>query len=200
MKKALIVINVQKDFFKHGNMIIQDSHMIIPVINYLMANEEYETIVAVKDLHPKNHISFASTHSKNVFTKTENGILWPDHCIVNTTGSHFHNGLNISKINKTFYKGTNINFDSSSAFYNSQYEQTGLFQYLKQKNISHTHVVGLTLENDITKTAFDCIKFGFKSGIVFNACKPLDVSQGFNITKNIKEFGIEIIISTNILQ
>ena len=43
-----------------------------------------------------NHTAFASTNGKNPFDLNDKyEVLWPDHCVVNTTGSEFHDELDL---------------------------------------------------------------------------------------------------------
>ena len=59
--KALLVIDVQNDFLPGGSLEVKDGNNIISKINEIMSN--YDLIVATKDWHPQNHMSFASNHS-----------------------------------------------------------------------------------------------------------------------------------------
>lgn len=55
----------------------------------------FKNIVATKDWHCKNHVSFSNN---------KNGGIWPEHCVKNTWGSEFPNDLNTKKIKKFFSK------------------------------------------------------------------------------------------------
>ena len=90
--KALLVIDVQNDFLPGGKLEIKGGNQIISKINDIM--NSYNLIVATKDWHPENHISFSSNHEgKNVGDIIKhngiNQILWPNHCIQETFGSKF---------------------------------------------------------------------------------------------------------------
>ena len=87
---ALILIDIQNDFLPGGSLEVQKGDEIIDNVNSIMDN--YNTVVATKDWHPRNHISFASNHkNKKVGQKiTINNLdqmLWPDHCIKDSKGS-----------------------------------------------------------------------------------------------------------------
>jgi nicotinamidase/pyrazinamidase len=54
-------------------------------------------VVLTKDMHPQNHISFASVHNMNPYTTIDiDGLpqeLWPDHCVRGTEGAELSNLL-----------------------------------------------------------------------------------------------------------
>ena len=117
--KALLVIDVQNDFLPGGSLEVKDGNNIISKINEIMSN--YDLIVATKDWHPQNHMSFASNHSNKSVGDIINlngldQILWPDHCVEDSYGSKFPEELDTNKIDKIIYKGTKRDVDSYSAF------------------------------------------------------------------------------------
>jgi nicotinamidase/pyrazinamidase len=86
LKTAIIVTDIQNDFCPGGNLPVEDGDQIIPFINDLLINNNYNIYVYTKDWHPKDHKSFVTQNpGKKVFDIiTLNGteqILWPEHCI-----------------------------------------------------------------------------------------------------------------------
>lgn len=93
-KSALLLIDVQDCFLekdtttgKVGSLQVPASH-IIPVINKIRAQKEclFDFVVRSQDFHPKNHISFGSTHGLAAFAHTTKGGL-PIMCIKPTSGN-----------------------------------------------------------------------------------------------------------------
>ena len=118
--KALIIIDIQNDFLPGGSLEVKEGDKIITLINEMMDN--YDHIIATKDWHPSNHVSFASNHPGKeigdiIKVNGLNQILWPDHCVQDSYGSEFPKELNHEKINNIIYKGKNENIDSYSGFY-----------------------------------------------------------------------------------
>ncbi|MGL6127686.1 isochorismatase family protein, partial [Chryseobacterium artocarpi] len=66
MKKALIIVDVQNDFCEGGALAVPGASEIIPYINLLMEENEYDQIVLTQDWHPIGHKSFASSNGRNV--------------------------------------------------------------------------------------------------------------------------------------
>tara|TARA_B100001057_G_scaffold117986_1_gene116564 strand:+ start:22947 stop:23537 length:591 start_codon:yes stop_codon:yes gene_type:complete len=176
--KTLLIIDLQNDFLPGGSLEVRDGDKIVNPINELM--ESYDHIIATKDWHPKNHISFASNHQGlEVGQILEiNGlsqILWPDHCIQNTFGSEFPKELNQKKIDKIIYKGSDKDIDSYSGFYdNSKNAPTELRDYLKSKGIQKIDCVGLTTEYCVKFTAIDSIREGIDTRVILKCTKGIN--------------------------
>ncbi|MEC7857786.1 MAG: bifunctional nicotinamidase/pyrazinamidase [Bacteroidota bacterium] len=185
--KALLVIDVQNDFLPGGKLEIKGGNQIISKINDIM--NSYNLIVATKDWHPENHISFSSNHEgKNVGDIIKhngiNQILWPDHCIQETFGSKFPKELNHNKINKIIYKGTNKDIDSYSGFNdNAKDASTELSIFLKDKGVDKLDCVGLATEYCVKHTALDAVKEGFNTRVIMSCTKGLsnnDIKDAIN--------------------
>lgn len=63
-KSALLVIDMQEDFCPpNGSLAVQNGRSLAPIINELLAYQGFALKVGTRDLHPANHISFASNHA-----------------------------------------------------------------------------------------------------------------------------------------
>ena len=69
MSSALLIIDMQNDFCPGGALAVKDGEKIIEPVN--VAQEEFDTIVLTQDWHPKDHSSFASNNSAEVYSKIE---------------------------------------------------------------------------------------------------------------------------------
>ena len=120
--KALILIDIQNDFFPGGPLGVDGANEIIPVANALTEAVDFHTIVATQDWHPKYHAGFASNDpcKRGLFSTIKlNGmaqILWPDHCVWGTEGAKIHKDLVTDKVRAIFRKGMSPGMDSYSAF------------------------------------------------------------------------------------
>ncbi|MFP4550269.1 MAG: isochorismatase family protein, partial [Spirochaetales bacterium] len=77
---ALIVIDLQNDFCPGGSLAVAEGDQIVPVVNLLAP--QFRRVVATKDWHPANHVSFASQHEGHEPMETievdgRDQILWP---------------------------------------------------------------------------------------------------------------------------
>lgn len=182
MKRALILIDIQNDFVPGGALAVPNGDQVVPVANRLMP--QYDLVIATQDWHPPNHKSFASRHpGRNVGDVIELGglqqILWPDHCIRETTGAELVHGLNTKLINKIFYKGTDPDIDSYSGFFDNDHRKaTGLGSYLKEECVEETHIIGLATDYCVKYTVFDSVKLGFKTNVILEGCRGIDLNPG----------------------
>lgn len=182
--KALIVVDVQNDFCKNGALEVPNANEIIPYINKIINQNQYDEIIFSQDFHPKDHVSFAENHSNKKigeFITLDNGyqqILWPTHCVQDTFGTEFHSELKQPKSVKIVKKGTNKLVDSYSAFYDNNHEiSTGLTEYLQEKNIKKLEIVGLALDYCVKFTALDAVNEGFQTYVHNKGTKAVNIND-----------------------
>jgi nicotinamidase/pyrazinamidase len=179
-KKALIVIDMQKDFMPGGVLEVKDADAIIPIINSL--SEKFDHVFLVRDWHPENHVSFASTHGKQVgqVVLLENGkqVLWPEHCIQKTEGAEFPETLHCAHVEGIFSKGIDPNSESYSAFFDVSLHPTGLGDYLKTENISDLYFVGVATDFCVLSSVLDACDLGFEATLILDACRPINLKPG----------------------
>lgn len=197
--KILIIIDVQNDFCPGGALAVNEGDAVIPVINSVSGR--FDRVVATQDWHPKNQISFASNHpGKKPFEqiRIESGIqtLWPDHCIQGTPGAHFHPSLNTTPFDLIVRKGTGPDVDSYSAFLeNDRKTKTGLDGYLASLAPEEVFLCGLATDYCVYYSAMDSVKFGFRTAVIIDACRGIDMPAG-TVDKSVADMrsaGIRII-------
>lgn len=199
---ALIIVDVQNDFLPGGALAVQHGDAVIPVINKLQ--NQFDLVVATQDWHPADHKSFASSHpGKKVFEEIILGglpqVLWPDHCVQETTGAEFSSQLNTKKIEAIFRKGMGKNIDSYSGFFdNGKKKATGMGDYLKGRGVTAIYVTGLAADFCVNFTALDGLQLGFQSTIITDATRAIDEENFKKILENFKSKGGEEIKSDEI--
>lgn len=198
--KGLLIIDVQNDFFEGGALGVKDSLEIIPVINGLIEKFQKENleIIGTKDWHPKEHKSFAVNSKGNIGELGElNGlpqVWWPEHCVQNSFGAEFHR--DILPIEKIIYKGTDIEIDSYSAFFdNGKRKKTELDKILKEKNIDELYVGGLATDYCVKYTVLDALELGYKVNVIVEACKGVNLNpeDSEKAIEEMKEKGAKIL-------
>ncbi len=180
MKKALIIVDVQNDFCEGGALAVPEANSIIPYINSLTQNTDYDEIILTQDWHPANHKSFASNNGKKVGeTITLNGgpqFMWPDHCVQGTSGAEFHPELDRSKVTHIVQKGKNPEVDSYSGFQdNNHFVKTDLNDYLQYHDIRLVEIVGLALDYCVKYTCLDAVENGYITCLHFQGTKAVNV-------------------------
>lgn len=202
---ALILVDLQNDFVPGGALQVLEGDKIISIINKI-SQLKFDIIVATKDWHPQDHGSFAPNHphtkpGDKIILEDLVQILWPPHCIQETKGSEFVKDLDLTPIQKIFYKGIDKNIDSYSAFFdNAHKRETGLGSYLKSQNIHTVYFAGLATDYCVKYSVLDAIHLGFKAKVIVDACRGVNLkSQDTELAlQEMKKAGAEIINSTDI--
>jgi nicotinamidase/pyrazinamidase len=188
MKKALIVVDVQKDFCPGGALAVPNGDQVVGPINKLIrgqfGRDESDIVVYSLDWHPKDHSSFKA-----------NGGIWPPHCIQDDTGAMLHDNLIMS--GKMFLKGMEKTQDSYSAFggLDNFTQRQSLDSYLKLESVSEVWVVGLALDYCVKATALDAVKLGYKTRLVLNSTRAVNVKSddGNKAIAELATAGVEIV-------
>lgn len=198
-KKALLIVDVQNDFVPGGTLAVKKGDQIIPLINALL-QKNFDHKIATKDWHPSNHGSFASQHHKKpgevIILNGIQQILWPDHCIQNSSGSDFVPGWDVGKIEKIFYKGTDAGIDSYSTFFDNDHRKsTGLKEYLRERGVVEVFIAGLATDYCVKYSALDSVKSGFKTYVIKDACRGVNLKPNDSqlALDEMQKMGAEII-------
>lgn len=206
MTQALILVDIQNDFVPGGALAVPQGDQVVPVANRLI--RRFDLVVATKDWHPANHGSFASQHpGANVGDIIDLGgvsqLLWPDHCIQDSTGAEFVAGLNTDAIGEVFHKGTDRTIDSYSGFFdNGRLQATGLADYLRQRHVTAVYLAGLATDYCVKFTALDAGQLGFATYLIEDACRGVGLQPG-DVAKAIEEMdgaGVSIVTSDSLLR
>jgi nicotinamidase/pyrazinamidase len=203
--KALVLVDLQNDFVPGGALPVPEGDKIVPLINQLQ--KHFEFVVATQDWHPANHGSFARNHEQrrpgeSVSLNGLPQILWPVHCVQNTSGAAFLPGLDMSRIRKIFQKGSDPAIDSYSGFFdNGHRKATGLDQYLRSSKIEEVYIAGLATDYCVKFTAMDAVQLGFKTYLIQDACRGVNMNPN-DAAKALEEMrgaGVRVLHSSELL-
>ena len=177
--KALVIIDIQRDFCPGGALAVAEGDAVVPIVNRLQP--KFPLRVLTQDWHPANHASFAANHAgAEPFSMTEMPygpqVLWPSHCIQGSQGAEFHPDLETSTAAVTIRKGFRPEIDSYSAFFeNDHTTPTGLTGYLRDQGIKSLAMVGLATDFCVRFSAVDAAKLGFEVTLIEDACRAIDM-------------------------
>ena len=170
---VLVIIDVQKDFCAGGALAVQNADAVVEPINSLM--NVFDNVVISQDWHPVGHKSFYTSHAgKKPFETTPmpygEQILWPEHAVAGTPGAEFHPKLDTSKAKAIIRKGTNVEIDSYSTFFeNDRKTPTGMAGYLRQNGFKRVFLCGIATEYCVGFSATDGVEEGFEVYVITDA-------------------------------
>lgn len=163
-RDALIVVDMQNDFMPGGALPVQNALTIIPVINTyvnIFVNKG-AMIVATRDWHPPNHISFSIR-----------GGPWPPHCVQGTQGAEFHRDLYLPSSTVVISKGDREDYEAYSGF-----EGTDLDLVLRKRGVKRVFICGVATDYCVKATALDANRLGYSVFVLEDAVKGVDIPAG----------------------
>lgn len=165
MRRALIIVDVQKDFCEGGSVPVKGGADRAAAIAELVrradqqadhqADGQYAFVVATRDHHidPGTHFSDDPDFQDS----------FPVHCVVGSEGGEFHPdfapAVDSGHIDEVFFKGAYS--ASKSGFEGSAQDGTPLTAWLKARDITDLDVVGIATDHCVKATALDGVRAGF---------------------------------------
>jgi len=174
---ALIVVDVQNDFCPGGALGVDGGDQLGAVIAEAAAGAG--TLVATRDMHPANHISFR-----------EQGGPWPPHCVAGTPGADFHPGLDTTVIQEIFRKGAYA--AAYSGFEGAAPDGSDLAAWLRERGVRAVDVAGLTTDYCVRATAADAAASGFTTRVLLGLTAGVTPASTDMALKALRDAGVEL--------
>jgi nicotinamidase/pyrazinamidase len=156
--RALIVVDVQKDFCEGGPIAVTGGAALAGAISaYVADGADYRHVVATQDFHidPGDHFS---DHPDFVSS-------WPPHCRAGSAGAEFHPDLDCG-FDAVFRKGA---YDAGySGFGGVDGSGTLLADWLSQRDVDQVDVVGIATEHCVRRTAEDAAQHGLGTRVLLD--------------------------------
>jgi len=184
---VLLVVDIQNDFCPEGRLAVPRGDEVVPVINQLATR--FKHVVLTQDWHPPGHLSFASAHPgrkpyDTIGMSYGPQILWPDHCVQETSGAEFRKDLQIAHAELILRKGYHPDIDSYSAFYeNDRRTRTGLAGYLRERGLTRVFLAGLAFDFCVRYSSEDAKHEGFEVVVFEDACRAIDIDGSMLATR-----------------
>ena len=160
---ALIIVDYQSDFARpDGALSVPAGEEVAGHINELARAGDYELVLATRDWHPPDHGSF-----------TEQGGIWPVHCVQGTPGAELHPALDTQRLDAIVDKGQDPGTEGYSAF-----DATSLAETLRARGVDAVTVVGLATDYCVKNTALDALHEGFAVRVDRAGIRGVDVQPG----------------------
>src|SRR5271155_1437212 len=141
MSRALIVVDVQRDFCEGGALAAADTLSLLGPLSHLVAaaRRSGTKIVFTQDWHPPNHSSFA-----------HEGGPWPVHCVAGSRGAELMPPLAAENGDLIIQKGQTVEGAGYSGF-----DNTSLATTLHELGVQEVAVCGVATEYCVRATALD---------------------------------------------
>jgi nicotinamidase/pyrazinamidase len=167
--RALIVVDVQRDFCPGGALPASGCEWILPAINrYLAEAQELSMpIYASRDWHP-----MITSHFKAY------GGEWPPHCVQGSRGAEFHPALHLPASATIISKGDDPERPGYSAFDGHGPDGRTLLQDLRARHVTTLYVTGLATDYCVKRTTIDALQAGLHVIVLTDAIAGIDVHPG----------------------
>ena len=180
MPRALIVVDVQKDFVEGGTLACAGGKALASAISdyILKSGDSYEVVVASKDWHP---VDFEDEHFKQ----------FPLHCIAGSPGSEFADELNAQAIDEVFYKGQS--HAGFSAFQGINTDDEELHLYLTERmQIDTVDIVGIATDYCVYETAKQAWNLNYVTMVIADLCVPVDKEAALAKLQDLSNIGVQL--------
>lgn len=209
MAKALIVVDVQRDFLPGGPLAVPDGNAVVKPLRNQMPH--YDLVVFTQDWHPSHHFSF---RGKPEFKDGS----WPKHCVAKSRGAEIDTRLITAALGTpTFFveKGQNPEREDYSGFQGivhkcvlrsgfrnvaeaRKYEGLDLGSALdrfrtmnlvtgKIEKIIYVTVGGLALDYCVKATALDAESRGYGVTVDLDATRAVNKGSGWQAIEEFHE-------------
>ena len=145
-KKALIIIDIQNDYFEGGN---------IPLVNPVEASVNAGKVL--KHFRAKN---LPIAHIQHVSANPEAMPIF----VEGTKGIEIHENVKPLNGEKVFQKN-----------YPNSFRETGLLDFLKENDITEVVITGMMTHMCVDATTRAAFDFGYKCTVVGDACASRDL-------------------------
>ncbi|MFF2641829.1 isochorismatase family protein [Streptomyces niveus] len=189
MSRALIVVDVQKDFCEGGSVPVKGGADRAAAIAELVrgsASGEYARIVATRDHHydPGDHFSDRPDYENS----------FPVHCVAGSEGSDFHPGFAATAasdaVDEVFFKGAHS--ASKSGFQGATEGGTPLADWLRAEHITEVDVVGIATDHCVKATALDAVAAGFTARVLLDYTAGVAPDTTTHALTEMREAGVAL--------
>lgn len=173
-RTALLVVDIQRDLADPvGNLYVRGGEEIIPEVNAAIGSalDAGAEVIYTQDWHP------ASTpHFQN------DGGIWPVHCVHDTWGAAFHEGLHIEPSAPVIRKGSGGE-DGYSAFSvreprSGEAWETTLGIALRERLIKRLVVCGLTTDYSVVESVSDARARHLDVDVLTSSIRAVELREG----------------------
>lgn len=187
-RTALLVVDVQNDFgHPEGGLYVARGEDVVDVANREIerARAAAARVAYTQDWHPPSTPHFA-----------KDGGVWPVHCVQDTWGAQFMEGLEVR--GEVIRKGTGGE-DGYSGFTvrhpeSGEPEATRLGAWLAENGIERVVILGIATDYCVRDTALDARRLGFRATVIAEGVRAVNLQpeDGQRAFEAMRAAGVEI--------
>ena len=168
-QSALLIVDVQKDFCAGGALEVPSGDRVVEPLNRLADafTRSDRPVYASRDWHPAESHHFATY-----------GGAWPMHCVADTRGAEFHDGLELPDDVILITKGQSVSDDGYSAFQGRTPSQVSFEADLRQREVTHLYVGGLATDYCVRHSVLDARRAGLEVSVAVDAVAGVNLTDG----------------------
>jgi putative nicotinate phosphoribosyltransferase len=154
--RALLVVDVQRDFCEGGSLGVQGGEEVSRRIAELVreSRPSYAAVLASRDWHVNPGTHFAQPGEPPDFVHS-----WPVHCVAGSDGAELHPLVAEVSFDAVFDKG--VDEAAYSAFEGRHASGASLTEWLLDRGIEHLDVCGIATDYCVRATVLDAVQLGF---------------------------------------
>lgn len=183
MSRALVVVDVQRDFCEGGSLAVAGGGQVARQIRALLGDPAYDAVVATRDYHRDPGGHFAADPD---FTES-----WPPHCVIGTPGAEFHAALDPTGFAAVFDKGERA--AAYSGFEGVAATGDDLAGWLRRRGITELDLVGIATDHCVRATALDAASAGFHTRVLLEHTAGVAPATTAAALDQLRAAGIELI-------
>lgn len=184
MSRALVVVDVQKDFCEGGSLAVVGGAATAARVSALLAgNHGYDHVVATRDHHIDPGAHFSTTPD---FVDS-----WPPHCVVGTDGVEFHDDLVFRDFAAVFDKGEYA--AAYSGFEGRDADGNALAGWLAEHDVTAVDVCGIATDYCVRATALDAVEAGFATRVLLDLTAAVAPDRLAAALDALRDEGVEVL-------
>jgi nicotinamidase/pyrazinamidase len=184
MSRALLVVDVQRDFCEGGSLPVTGGAAVAASISALLRDspQRWDHVVATQDHHidPGEHFGDPPDYVDT----------WPAHCVAGSPGADFHPNLDTDRFDAIFIKGEH---QAAYSGFEGHASGIGLTAWLRMRDVSEVDIVGLTTDHCVRATALDAQAAGFRTTVLLDHTAGVLPTTTFAAVLAMRDAGIALI-------
>jgi nicotinamidase/pyrazinamidase len=184
MSRALIIVDVQRDFCEGGSLAVSGGAGVASAISARLreAGDQWDHVVATQDHHidPGAHFGDPPDYVDS----------WPVHCVVGTTGADFHPNLDTDRFDAVFVKGEH---QAAYSGFEGHTGGIGLAAWLRMRDVSEVDVVGIATDHCVRATALGAAAQGLHTTVLLDLTAGVAAATTAAALTAMSEAGVDLV-------